>query len=145
MTYSAIIRIENDKPLNALTTKVGVAPWGGSDFTPCNATFDTGATGSAIKESLAKQLGLKPTGTVTDSGVNSSNVQSTEYGVSVQLKEGVVANIPDCPGVQLSGDTDMLIGMDIISKCDFVITASGGGTQFAIGFPSELNASEIVK
>lgn len=36
-------------------------------------------------------------------------------------------------------DTDMLIGMDVISMCDFAITDSGAETKFSFQIPSSLD------
>ena len=36
-------------------------------------------------------------------------------------------------------DTDMLIGMDVISLCDFTITNPGAETKFSFQVPSTLD------
>lgn len=41
--------------------------------------------------------------------------------------------------VPCSCDTDMLIGMDIISMCDFSLTSTNDQTKFSFQIPSSLD------
>lgn len=99
------------------------------------AIWDTGATGTVITSKVAKELGLKPTGLITSNHAGGSSLVST-YLVNVYLPNGIT-----CIGVKvieavLSGNTEMLIGMDIISQGDFTFTNVNGESCFSFRIPS---------
>lgn len=98
------------------------------------ALWDTGAMGSVISKRVAEDLNLKPTGrtqVIGVSGMHPCNV----YIVSLLLPNNIVfQNIPVTEGEM--GDTDLLIGMDIISAGDFHISTYGNKTTFSFQIPS---------
>ena len=106
-------------------------------FLSCNALWDTGAMRSTISIKVAKQLGLIATRQVKvfhADGVSIRNV----YFVNILLPNKIeVKNVPVTDGD--IEDTDILIGMDIISLCDFAITNSGKDTKFSFQIPSVLD------
>lgn len=102
---------------------------------PYKGVWDTGATGSAITAKVARELGLKPIG-MTKVSTAAGVVDQNEYLVNFYLPNSVaVHSIRVTEGV-LSGDIDILIGMDIIRLGDFVITNKGGKTLFSFRTPS---------
>lgn len=98
------------------------------------AAWDTGSETTVIRPSLAEALGLQPIGKALLSGAGGDN-EGNLYKVHLGLPNGdlvhdvmvIAADIPDY---------DILIGMDIISTCDFAITNKDGKTLFSIDRPS---------
>lgn len=99
-----------------------------------NGLWDTGATGSMITSRVVKELGLSPIRQIQTAhaqGVSMTNL----YYVNIILPNGIqVPNVPVGEGVLV--DTDVLIGMDIISLGDFSICNRNGGTVFSFQIPS---------
>lgn len=101
-----------------------------------NAIWDTGATASVITDKIIKQLNLTPTGMTTVSTANGVANQYT-YIVDVQLPNNVTFKDVTVTGVTgLSGDCDVLIGMDIIGVGDLSITNFNGVTCMSFRTPS---------
>ena len=99
------------------------------------AIWDTGATGTVITSKVAKELGLKPTGVVTSNHAGGSDQVQT-YLVNIYLPNGIrVEGIKVIEAV-LSGNTEILIGMDIISHGDFAVTNVDGKSCFTFRIPS---------
>lgn len=99
------------------------------------ALWDTGATDSVISERVATQCGLKPIGMAivnTANGKRDCNV----YLINIALPNRVgFPHVKVTEGI-LAGDIDVLIGMDIISSGDFVLTNKNGKTVFSFRHPS---------
>jgi len=96
--------------------------------------WDTGATGSVISTNVVSALGLKPVGKRKVFHANGESIVNT-YIVNIVLPNSVAFSaLPVTEGV-LNG-TDILIGMDIISKGDFAVTSSQGKTKFSFQIPS---------
>jgi hypothetical protein len=77
-------------------------------------------------------LNLKPTGKARVFHANGESIVNT-YSVNVLLPNNLgFSSLPVTEGVL----TDVLIGMDIISKGDFSVTASQGKTKFSFQLPS---------
>lgn len=109
----------------------------------CTAIWDTGAMGSVISEQLVLKLNLKPTGKARVFHANGESIVNT-YSVNILLPNGV--GIPSLPVTEGKlSDTDVLIGMDIISRGDFSITASQGKTKFSFQLPSTHNTDYVVE
>jgi len=99
------------------------------------AIWDTGATNSVITQKVVQECGLNPISIVnvhTASGEALSNV----YLVSIWLPNKVV--IPQIRVTEgtIGGDTEVLIGMDIINRGDFAVTNKDGKTNFTFRIPS---------
>lgn len=108
-----------------------------------DAIWDTGATNSVISKNVVKQCGLKPTGIAV---VNTAGgpVKCNTYLVSIGLPNGV-----GFPAVRVTeapiGSADMLIGMDLIAKGDFVVTSFQGKTVFSYRTPSVATIDFVVE
>ena len=117
---------------------LGFDPASGSTHPPqiqFDAIWDTGATNSVISQKVVDSCGLKPIGmAVVHTGNGSRN--SEVYLVNIILPNKVgFANVRVTKG-DMSPDTHLLIGMDIIGQSDFAITNKGGKTCFSFRCPS---------
>ena len=99
------------------------------------AIWDTGATGTVITSKVVNDLGLKPTGFVTLNHAGGSDRVNT-YLVNVYLPNKICVVGVQVIEAKLSGNTEMLIGMDIISLGDFSVTNFQGKTCFTFRMPS---------
>jgi len=100
-----------------------------------NAIWDTGATHSVISTELAKQLDAEPVDKCLVSDVYKKNKTTDVIMATLILPNGSIMygkrfSICGIPG------TDVLIGMDIISMGDFVITNAKGKTMFSFVIPT---------
>ncbi len=103
-------------------------------FQEFDALWDTGATNSAITQSVVSALGLQPTGVKNvrhAGGVSPANT----YLVNIGLPNGVAFANLEVTLVPIT-DAQIIIGMDIISQGDFSITNVGGKTVFSYRYPS---------
>jgi len=128
--------------LRVLQTKVHIS----EAFDPANvpgvmpkmqefvAIWDTGATATVITQKVVDACGLKPTGVTlvqTANGQRSCNVYFVNIGLPNQVGFQMVrVTCGDILG------TDVLIGMDIITTGDFVLTHKNGTTVFSFRVPS---------
>ena len=87
-----------------------------------------------ISERVVKSLGLEPTGVARVYHANGESMVNT-YSVNIFLPNNAVFYVPMVTEGILTG-TDVLIGMNIISRGDFAITASKGKTKFSFQIPS---------
>jgi len=102
-------------------------------FQSFSAIWDTGASSSVITEKVVENLNLLPIGETTIQGVTGSkkvNRYAVEFFLpneySIKLMVNGCSEILGC---------DVLIGMDIISKGDFAITANPKGSTFSFQIP----------
>lgn len=103
-------------------------------YIDAKAIWDTGAVNTVITTALASKLGLKPLGYVQMQHANGYAIVNT-YMVNVLLPNKIeVQTLYVMEGDM--NDTDVLIGMDIISLCDFAITNNNGKTTFSFDIPS---------
>jgi hypothetical protein len=100
-----------------------------------SAIWDTGATNSVITQKIIDVCQLKPIGM---SRVNTANgpVDCPVFLVNLMLPSNVGIHHLRVTRGQISDDIDMLIGMDVITKGDFVITNFNGNTVFSFRIPS---------
>lgn len=102
------------------------------------AQWDCGSTYSSISKELALKLDLKP---ISKRTVNSTsnNMLSNIYDVGIVLRNSdifVPVEAGEAVNIHQTG-VDMLIGMDVISKGDFVISTYNGVTCFSFRYPSK--------
>jgi predicted aspartyl protease len=98
------------------------------------ALWDTGAECSVISPQISHALGLIPIRNTRVYGVNNTSPAAI-VKVTVILPNNI--RIPNLAVLvcSLIPNTDMLIGMDIISRSDFAISNSGGKTLFTLAMP----------
>lgn len=104
-------------------------------FKKYNSIWDTGATNSAISQRVVDECGLKPIGMVNVQGVDGINPSET-YLVNIILRNHVGVSQVRVTKGKLGPAADVLIGMDIITLGDFVITNKDGKTVFSFRIPS---------
>ena len=99
--------------------------------------WDTGATNSAISKNVIEKLGLRPTGNAQVFHANGDSIVDT-YTISIFLPNNVV--FPTLKVTEgIFTDFDVLIGMDVILKGDFVITNPDRKTKLSFQIPSTHN------
>ena len=98
------------------------------------AIWDTGATRTAITDKVAKECGLKPTGMCK---IKTAAGESDTYTYFISLYLPNMVCIPQIRATQaqLFG-ADVLLGMDIITSGDFVVTNHKGKTCVSFRMPS---------
>ncbi len=99
-----------------------------------DAIWDTGATRSAISPKIVQELDLKIVSKGT-AHTAAGTIIVDMYAINVVLpcNIGITSVLVSCNDL---GDTDMLIGMDIITKGDFAITNVDGKTVCSFRVPS---------
>jgi hypothetical protein len=102
--------------------------------TPKTAIWDTGATGSAITQTVVDELGIQPIAMTVVHGVHGPET-SPVYLVDFVLPMSVGVRGLRVTLARLYG-ADVLIGMDVITRGDFAITNQGGKTKMTFRVPS---------
>ena len=126
---------------NAIQTNCVITPYfvkGQSTFVPgCeveSTVWDTGATNTVISGQVIDALSLKPIEKSQIEGVGGI-MDSSVYKINIYLENNV-----EFIGIEaLSGDIgdyDLIIGMDMITLGDFVISNKDGETWFSFRHPS---------
>jgi len=100
-----------------------------------NAIWDTGATNTAISKRVVDECGLKPTGMTEVHFGGGTEIRDT-YFVSIMLPNDVGFTQVRVTQFDAIRDTDVLIGMDIITQGDFAITHKDRKTTFSFRCPS---------
>jgi hypothetical protein len=101
-----------------------------------NALWDTGAERSIISKNVAEILQLKPVGEkniMHAGGLKISNI----YLVNILLPNNVEAvklSVYEC--LDVKSNFEAIIGMDIITRGDFIITNQNGKTTMSFRTPS---------
>ena len=100
------------------------------------ALWDTGATGSVIKNSTAQRLGLIPSG-ITRMNHAGGCSDSNTYVVNILLPNNVgIVGVQVSECAETVGDFGAIIGMDIINKGDLSISNIDEKTCMTYRFPS---------
>lgn len=100
-----------------------------------NCMWDTGSTNTLITQEVVNELGLKPYGRALISD-NTTVEECDTYLVHIGLPTGnTVLKLE----VMLSNsqDYDVVIGMDVITLGDFVLTNADGKSVFSFRYPSK--------
>ena len=100
-----------------------------------SAAWDTGAQFSLISPRVVEALGLKPSGKGQYMGIGGDQ-ESDTFLVHIGLPDGQLKRYVNAYCADLD-DYDILLGMDIITETDFVITNADGKTTFQFRTPSE--------
>ena len=98
------------------------------------AIWDTGATHSVITEKIVQDLNLKPVGMTVVHTANGETHQK-QYIVNFYLPNQVMFIMLRVTEAPLH-ETDILIGMDVISQGDFSISNFQGTTTLTFRMPS---------
>lgn len=101
------------------------------------AIWDTGATNSVITQQVIDACGLVATGMAQSQSAHGTKVVET-FLVNIGLiNEVQILSVP-VTKAELGPDTQVLIGMDIITLGDFVVTNKDGITVFSFRTPSQV-------
>lgn len=117
------VKIKNGIGENTITTK---------------GLWDTGAQNSAITKKAAVALGLTVLRKATVRGVHGVNVVNV-YSIEIILNNPnitVKCLVTECDELSNDGSVDLLLGMNVISKGDFVISNFSGKTTMTFRVPS---------
>lgn len=129
---------------NQLVTNIGISlPFTSQNIpspapTPqtYKAIWDTGATNTCITSNVVTTLNLQPIGKIINHTANGER-ESNQYIVNVYLPNKVaiqMIRVTECH--QLTGGSDVLVGMDIIGIGDFSITHADNKTTMSYRTPS---------
>jgi hypothetical protein len=134
--------IRADKILRVLATKAKVAPAFDPlarephpSFCEFAAIWDTGATASVISQKVVDACNLRPIG-MTRAQTAADEKNCEVYLINLMLPNGVGFSRIHVTKMDLGLRTDLLIGMDMISRGDFALTHKGGKTCFSFRCPS---------
>lgn len=97
--------------------------------------WDTGATGTVITPKVVESCGLKQTGMAEVQHADGKTVKPT-YMISLYLPNKVVIPQIKVSEGNLGDSGDVLIGMDVISLGDFILTNREGLTWLSFRMPS---------
>lgn len=100
-----------------------------------NAAWDTGAERTVIAPHVAEALGLESIGKVPLMGVGGDN-EADVYKVAIALPDAKIYRDYFVYGIDID-NYEVLVGMDIISQSDFVITNADGRTMLSFRNPSK--------
>ena len=104
-------------------------------LTDTHALWDTGATATAISDSLAERLNIPPIGKVVVHAAHGPK-EVNQYMVDIVLPNKVGFRNWLVTGADLGDSLGILIGMDIITLGDFSITNVNGSTVASFRTPS---------
>jgi predicted aspartyl protease len=128
--------------LRELKTDVGIAPafdpigtGPHPNFTQFEAIWDTGATHSVVSEKVVNECKLKPVG-MTEVHTANGSCDCEVYIINLMLPQKVFFPNIHVTKANLGGKTELLIGMNIITKGDFAVTNKDGKTCFSFRVPS---------
>lgn len=109
--------------------------------------WDTGATGTVITKEVFDFLELKQNGIAQVSTASISNETKPTYLVDVFLKSDLRVQAAEVTVGTIAAEHDIhcLIGMDIISLGDFVITNFEGNTCLTFRIPSQFEMDFVKK
>ena len=100
-----------------------------------SAAWDTGAQFTLISPRVVEALGLKPSGKGQYMGIGGDQ-ESDTFFVHIGLPNGQLKRYVNAYCADLD-DYDLLLGMDIITQTDLLITNKDGKTTFQFRTPSE--------
>ena len=103
-------------------------------YESCKAIWDTGAMSTTISPALAQKLGLQSLGKVEMHHANGHAIVNT-YAINLLLPNKMEIHTLHVMEGGMT-DVDVLIGMDVITLCDFAITNKSGKTLFSFDIPS---------
>lgn len=98
-----------------------IAVNGNSDvknFISDSVQWDTGSMVTCISERLVSELHLRKTGITTISGIENQPRRANTYMVNLEFPNGVKMGYVEVVEAPMPL-TDLLVGMDVISECDF--------------------------
>ena len=99
-----------------------------------SSVWDTGATNTIISTAVVEALELKPVSSTQIEGVGGI-IDSSVYRINIYVDGCLEFKSIEALSGDI-GDYDLIIGMDIITLGDFVISNKDNQTWFAFRYPS---------
>ena len=108
------------------------------DIITLEGLWDTGATCSMIKKDVAERLNLTA---VSQTEIHSptGSRYCDQYYVNLHINDITIPKVLITNGLLFN--SDILIGMDIITQGDFIESNAGGTTKFVFRIPPSPNMS----
>lgn len=130
----------NDIPEGSLTIGVLVNVYARLTRKTVSGIIDTGCSHTCISKELAERMSLNPLGKVEYSLVGDARQKVDYYKVNIVIDNTILCGDIDV-GSYCKGNAfyDVIIGMDILSKCDFAITSASGHMVLTMEYPSRRN------
>ncbi len=127
------VHITNAFNLSSITGKIDPQTLNAKKY---KAIWDTGATSTVITQKVVNDLGLKQVSVAQLTTASGKKDDAPVYLVAIFLPNLVYR--PELMVVQASvtGDAEVLIGMDIIGRGDFAVSNKDGKTVFTFRMPS---------
>ena len=100
-------------------------------FSSDSVQWDTGSMVTCISERLVAELQLRKTGITTISGIENKPRRANTYLVNLEFPNGVgmrYVEVVEAPMPLV----DILVGMDVISECDFHYSIAEGKSSVRI-------------
>ena len=110
----------------------------GSQTIVTKGLWDTGAQNSVITQKAAQKLGLVVLGKTKTRGVHGVK-EVNVYSIGIVLNNPDIAvncTVTECDELSNDGSVDLLLGMNVISMGDFVISNYEGKTSMTFRVPS---------
>ena len=131
--------VEFDKIVDGIITNATIMYERRRFLRSYHALWDTGSTNSNISKNAASKLGLEPDGTGT-LDTPAGQIQCNIYKVDIILDSNVsINNVRVFESEIGSQDIDLLIGMDVIQRGEFIISNSEGKTKFSFSMPAKID------
>lgn len=131
--------VEFDKIVNEIITNATIMYERRKYLRSYRALWDTGSTHTNVSKDVASKLGLK----AVDKGTldtPAGQIQCNIYKVDIILDSNVsINNVRVFESEIGSQDIDLLIGMDVIQRGEFIISNSEGKTKFSFSMPAKID------
>ena len=123
---------------NEIVTEVKAKNSANIQMMESKGLWDTGAQNSAITKKAAKLLGLVPVGKTNIRGVHGIKEVNVFLIDIILNNPNITISCPvtECDELSNDGSVDLLLGMNVISKGDFVISNFEGRTSMTFRVPS---------
>lgn len=140
MKTSRIVNYCSNRITDTIKTTVKVINPVHHSMSSCTqGIWDTGAVCTAITASVARRLGLTPLGEVAVT-TPAGTMMARRYFIELNI-EGLDVTFRtvalECEELSGDGRIGMVIGMDIITKGDFLISNHDGKTRMSFRFPAK--------
>lgn len=99
------------------------------------AVWDTGATTTAVSMRVVNECGLVLSSREFQTTANGARIAG-KYPVNVYLPNRICIEGIQVVDADISGNENILLGMDIIAGGDFAVSQDKGNTVFSFCFPS---------
>lgn len=139
MGYSFTTVYENNPGLYSVDVSVGFYIDGEKCWAELKGIIDTGASQTSIDEEIAKTIGLT---SIREEIYHGSGGKQNGHIYKTDLKINKVIYVEPFEIGSIKSSlkgVDVLIGTDILSRCDMTITHLNGNTKLTLEYPSKRN------